>query len=94
MPLPALSPEEQAALLEFAETHGCNWKTDLRTDWERSAAGPTLHRLRNTHGPSWLASLRLAELRPHETPFDAAAAALQDMGIYDGPWNTDPAQPS
>ena len=58
---------EYAALLLFQSGHGRYWKAELRRCWERSEywslpswAVATLHVLRNTRGPSWLASYRLA----------------------------------
>lgn len=56
-----LTPDELAAVVEFANTHGRTWKADLRDLWMRAAAPATLHRLRNTHGPSWLASFKLSK---------------------------------
>jgi hypothetical protein len=60
--LPPLTPAQVAALQDFARAHGRRWKSALRDLWMRSAASPVLHQLRNTHGPSWLASFRLPEL--------------------------------
>jgi hypothetical protein len=57
--LPALTQAQIAVLQDFARANGRNWKSALRDLWMRAAAGPTLHDLRNTHGPSWLANFRL-----------------------------------
>ncbi len=54
-----LTAEETAALRSYAAEHGRPWKRDLRTEWMRASALPVLHRLRNTHGPSWLDGYRL-----------------------------------
>ena len=54
-----LSPEQVEALLRFADDHGRNWKSALNHLWMRAAAPAILHGLRNSHGPSWLASYRL-----------------------------------
>ena len=56
---PELEPQQQAALAAFAAVHGRYWKTELRRLWERAEAEPDLHRLRNTHGPTWLDRYRL-----------------------------------
>lgn len=58
MPEP-LTPDELAAITAFAKEHGRTWKADLRDLWMRAAAPATLHRLRNTHGPSWLESFQI-----------------------------------
>lgn len=54
-----LSPEQVADLQAYAAKHGRTWKAKLRDEWMRASASPTLHHLRNTHGPSWLDSFRL-----------------------------------
>lgn len=54
-----LTAEQEAALAAFAAKTGRNWKSALSDAWMRAAAPPILHRLRNTHGPSWLASYHL-----------------------------------
>lgn len=47
-------PKQQAALAAFAAVHGRRWKAELHRQWEAASAEPELHRLRNTHGPTWL----------------------------------------
>lgn len=54
-----LTAEQEAALAAFAERNGRRWKSALSDAWMKAAAPPILHHLRNTHGPSWLASYRL-----------------------------------
>lgn len=56
---PRLTDHQAAVIRAFAEDHGRRWKATLRDLWMRAAAEPTLHNLRNTHGPSWLAGYRL-----------------------------------
>ena len=56
-----LTDDEMAAITEFAQVHGRTWKAKLRDLWMRAAAPATLHRLRNTHGPAWLATFKLPE---------------------------------
>ena len=51
--------QQVEALLRFADDHGRNWKSALNHLWMRAAAPAVLHGLRNSHGPSWLASYRL-----------------------------------
>ena len=60
--LPDLPNAEKMAVLAFAKQHGRIWKARLSELWVRAAAEPTLHRLRNTHGPDWLRTLNLEEL--------------------------------
>ncbi len=57
-----LTEEEKDAVLLYAAGHGRSWKTDLGNQWMRGSSGPVLHRLRNTHGPSWLHSLKIESL--------------------------------
>lgn len=57
---PDLSDEEQRALLDFAADHGKGWKPVLRDQWIRATASPVLQRLRDTHGPIWLETLRIS----------------------------------
>jgi hypothetical protein len=59
MTIPDLTPEQRTALEAFAAEHGRLWKSRLRDQWMNASATPELHRLRNTHGPSWLARFRL-----------------------------------
>lgn len=58
--LPPLTDHQLRALQVFADRHGRRWKEQLRQAWMNAAPiGPTLHQLRNTHGPSWLDRFRL-----------------------------------
>lgn len=57
--LPPLTTVQLECLQDFARANGRQWKAALRDCWMRSTASPTLHQLRNTHGPSWLATFRL-----------------------------------
>ncbi|WP_122523127.1 hypothetical protein [Pannonibacter phragmitetus] len=56
-----LTPEEHAAVTAYALSHGENWKDELWADWMNGRTEGTLQRLRNTHGPSWLADYSLAD---------------------------------
>ena len=61
-PLPSvrdLTPEQAAALVEFAEKYGPQWKDKLRESWMKAGCYGFpqyhfLHQIRNQHGPSWL----------------------------------------
>jgi hypothetical protein len=53
-----LTPEQIAALRSFATRNGRGWKKVLSDLWMRAAAAPTLHNLRNTHGPTWLVTFQ------------------------------------
>ena len=59
LPFAPLDPEQAAALALCAKAHGRSWKDALRAAWTTASAEPVLHRLRNTHGPAWLSSVRL-----------------------------------
>lgn len=54
-----LTAAQERALRDYAEANGPKWKDKLRTDWMNASASPVLHRLRNTHGPSWLTGYQL-----------------------------------
>lgn len=56
-----LTDRETEMLTAFAREHGPGWKHALSTLWMRAAAQPTLHCLRNSHGPSWLAEFHMAQ---------------------------------
>lgn len=58
-PFAPLDPEQATALALYAVLHGPGWKDELRAAWMIASAEPILHRLRNTHGPAWLAAVRL-----------------------------------
>lgn len=55
-----LTSEQELILQTYAEWYGKDWQGKLMNDWMRSGThapvewGP-LQRLRNTHGPLWLA---------------------------------------
>lgn len=54
-----ISAEQELALQQFAKANGREWKAKLNSLWQRAAAPVALHQLRNSHGPSWLASYRV-----------------------------------
>ena len=56
-----LTDRETAALTDLAREHGPRWKAKLSTLWMRAAAQPTLHCLRNSHGPAWLESFEMEQ---------------------------------
>jgi hypothetical protein len=56
-----LTDHETAALRAFAREHGPQWKYALTTLWMRAAAQPTLHCLRNSHGPAWLEAFAMEQ---------------------------------
>lgn len=56
-----ISTEQEQALRQFAKANGRTWKAKLNVLWERAAAPVVLHQLRNSHGPSWLASYRISQ---------------------------------
>lgn len=62
-----ITPDQQAALQSFAKQNGRSWKAKLNALWMNAAAPQILHSLRNSHGPSWLASYRLPRADP-QTP--------------------------
>ncbi|PDT01452.1 hypothetical protein CO666_25500 [Rhizobium chutanense] len=65
--LPPSTAEQETALQAYAARHGRRWKSILNNVWMGGAPyddGGTLRGLRNTHGPTWLQSYRLAKSKP------------------------------
>jgi hypothetical protein len=56
-----LTPEELKAVKSFAAYAGRCWKQELRYAWMSASLPGHLHKLRNSHGPSWLNSFKLEE---------------------------------
>lgn len=64
-----VTENERAALAAFQKMHGNGWKAQLRKSWMFAEyptalsdwAGAQLQQIRNTRGPSWLASYRPPE---------------------------------
>ena len=54
-----LTPEQDQALRAFAAEHGRTWKQELRDAWMRGSDTGALRQIRNTFGPSWLATFKL-----------------------------------
>ncbi|MHB0726989.1 hypothetical protein WDZ11_24085 (plasmid) [Roseomonas mucosa] len=75
---PPLLHEQRIVLRAYAAEHGRRWKECLLAEWIKATADPLLHRLRNTHGPSWLLAYRLdtASGAGHG-PGDAVARSLR-----------------
>lgn len=59
-----LTQDEAEAIAAYAESHGRNWKSALREDWEYARVPGLIQSIRNSHGPTWLTSFRL----PGEDP--------------------------
>lgn len=83
-----LTRDELTALESFAERHGRQWKAQLRRRWEAASASPTLHRLRNTHGPAWLKSFKLSGAKPQ--PVLSVRMAKRDFGLERRLWDGEP----
>lgn len=62
-----ISPETLEALREYADEHGPEWRRRLSAQWMNASAPPLLHRLRNTHGPKWLAEFEFPKSNPSKT---------------------------
>ncbi|WP_435170312.1 hypothetical protein [Falsirhodobacter sp. 1013] len=56
-----ISAEQIAALHAYAARYGADWKHYLVIEWQCATAPALLHRLRNTHGPSWLEGFTLPQ---------------------------------
>ena len=70
---PPVTRADLDALRRYADKHGRRWKHRLWVDWMNASAEPTLHGLRNSHGPTWLEQFRWPNPVP-AGPGDAAAA--------------------
>ena len=59
------TPEQLAALQEFAEMHGRYWKACLKASWQLGYSNrdkplvPLLQQIRNQFGPEWLSKFKL-----------------------------------
>jgi hypothetical protein len=56
-----LTPEELQALKSYAAYAGRTWKAELRHAWMHASMPGLLHKLRNSHGPSWLVQFKLPD---------------------------------
>ena len=75
---PLLLHEQRIVLRASAAEHGRRWKEYLLAEWIKATADPLLHRLRNTHGPSWLLAYRLDTASgAGRGPGDAVARSLR-----------------
>lgn len=63
-----LDEGQRAALLEFREQNGRNWKSKLLSGWTRAAFPGHLQAIRNQFGPEWLNSVK---------DFDAGVIAVK-----------------
>ena len=64
---PSPSPDQLAAVAAYAARRGRTWRAELAAAWStgRDTAEPDGHLLRqvrNTYGPTWLATVTLADL--------------------------------
>lgn len=53
------SPDQLAALQQYAAIYGRRWKSELGDLWQSGRANAVLQSVRNEFGPSWLASFKL-----------------------------------
>lgn len=56
-----LTPEQLAALKEYAARHGRYWKNKLSSDWVRARDTPLLRQIRNQFGPTWLINFKFKD---------------------------------
>ena len=67
-----ITPGDLDALRRYADKHGRRWKLQLWGEWMNASAEPTLHALRNSHGPTWLDQFRWPTPAP-SGPCDTSA---------------------
>jgi hypothetical protein len=56
-----LTPNQHVAVTSYALANGENLKDRLAADWRDGRSEGELQRLRNSHGPAWLAIYSLAD---------------------------------
>lgn len=56
-----LTPEQLAALREYAAQHGRYWKNKLRSDWALGRDTQLLRQIRNQFGPTWLTKFKFKD---------------------------------
>ena len=81
-----MTAEQEAALQAYAVRHGLRWKSILNNAWMGGAPhddGGILRGLRNTHGPTWLQSYRLAKPKPSVDTVIATAEPEAGSGSDD-----------
>jgi hypothetical protein len=77
-----LTADQWIVLRRFAGENGRRWKAALLTAWMNGGTSGELQRLRNTHGPSWLARFRLPKLEAcNVRPGDMAALYAEETGL-------------
>lgn len=80
-----LDPPDAAqmeALLDYAVANGTNWKSKLWADWMNARLSGDIHRLRNTHGPSWLANFKLADVPEYQLKLARKRQAMKGYSSY------------
>lgn len=88
-----LTEKQHDAVRAYALTHGRTWKASLRDDWMNARTTGILQALRNSHGPTWLASYSLKQARPSMEPLRFVSVTGGDGDVYeatrmgtDDPW--------
>lgn len=61
--LDELNTEQRAAIIQFRERFGRNWKSKLMAGWLRAAYPGALQQIRNELGPEWLAKVKESDFR-------------------------------
>ena len=61
--LDELNTEQRAAIVQFRERFGRNWKSKLMTGWLRAAYPGALQQIRNEIGPEWLAKIKESDFK-------------------------------
>jgi len=77
-----LTEKEQAAIRAYARENGRYWKARLRDDWMNARTTGILQTLRNSRGPSWLASFSLASSQP-AAPERVISVTADNGDIYE-----------
>ncbi len=61
--LDELNTEQRAAIIQFRERFGRNWKSKLMAGWLRAAYPGALQQIRNELGPEWLVKVKESDFK-------------------------------
>ena len=74
-----LTPDQLAAIKDYARSHGRSWKSDLNNDWMHGRTTGELQAIRNSFGPSWLVRFSLKKAILAAIPVKTKAQLQADL---------------
>lgn len=78
-----LTEKERDAICAYARERGRCWKAGLRDDWMKARTTGTMQALRNSHGPSWLASFALTRNQSSAGPIRKISVTADDGDLFE-----------